>query len=557
MVIHAATLSPVFVEVIKTKAPSGKIYETHLVRESLRTPQGPRSRTVCNISKLPPAVRDVIAQSLKGAPLVDPNSAVLHDACDFGGLAVLRDAWSRLGLQALFANMDPDHAARLQAMIFARLLFPCAKLALADKARGTVLALACGLPQDEIFDEDALYEAMDQLTGRWSPLVSGLYKSTFPQKANIALYDITSVYFEGKGPAGLARYGYSRDHRSDRVQVNLAVVTDVKGIPISLSVLRGNRADNKTLLGLLKMLKRRFGITEATFVFDGGMSGTINLEAMREAGLSYVTRLSNATLDSLLTQSAETLEEVNQMELGDQPKLIEVEHDGQRYVLAGGAWRAERDRERREARLQKGAAILVKLAASKRVKVNAQKLASTVGRTLDKVKAHKYFQYEIDAQGQLRWSRKTEVIKDEQCRDGWYLLHTNEPAAKCSKEAVLGHYKSLLEVEDAFRELKTYLEVRPIYHYKPHRVVNHIRLCFLAYWISARLGREWGLAGELQEVTRLLRTLQTIRVGHLQFGTETQRVVMTNIPDDLQATLNKLQLHRLFATPPSWVKRTM
>ena len=121
---------------------------------------------------------------------------------------------------------------------------------------------------------------MDQLTGRWSPLVTGLYQKAFPDKVRIALYDITSVYFEGHGPKGLAHYGYSRDHRSDRVQVNLAVVTDEKGIPISLSILRGNRTDNKTLTGLLKLLKRRFNITEATFVFDGGMSAEINLQAM-------------------------------------------------------------------------------------------------------------------------------------------------------------------------------------------------------------------------------------------------------------------------------------
>ena len=433
-----------FVETIKSKSAKGKIYETYLVRESVRTPQGPRSRTLCNISKLPAEIRNIITHSLKGGSFIDPNTAKLLDASDFGGIAVLRDAWKRFGLESLFTSIPSVHSARLQAMIFSRLLFPCAKLALADQARGTVLAAACGLPPDETFDEDDLYTAMDQLTGRWSPLIRDLYHHSFPQQVTIALYDSTSVYFEGKGPAGLARYGYSRDHRADRVQVNLAVVTNETGIPISLSILRGNRADNKTLLGLLKILKRRFGITRATFVFDGGMSGTINLETMREAGLSYVTRLSNATLASLLEQSAETLTEVQQMELGDKPKLIEIQHQGQRYILAGGAWRAQRDRERREARIKKGIATLEKLAATKRTKVNAQKLSSTIGRALEKNKAHKYFDYRIDDQGQIQWSTKKDTIKEEQSRDGWYLLHTNEKSDQSTKEKILEHYKSLL-----------------------------------------------------------------------------------------------------------------
>lgn len=364
--------------------------------------------------------------------------------------------------------------------------------------------------------------------------------------------------FEGKGPRGLARYGHSRDHRGDRPQVNLAVVTDEAGVPISVSILRGNRADNKTLLGRLKILRRRFGLVEATFAFDGGMSGAVNLESMDRAGLSYVTRLSNATLESLITERPETGPEMGpemgQMELCDQPRLMEIEHEGKRHILAGGAWRAARDRERREARILKGSALLTKLAATKRKRVNAQKLASTVGRALEKAKAHKYFSYRVEADGRLVWERKESIIAAEIAHDGWYLLHTNLPIESAPKEKILGHYKNLLEVEDAFRELKTYLKVRPVHHHRPDRVVNHIRICFLAYWLSARLGREWGIAGDNREVTRQLRLLQTIRIGHLKYGEPAQRAMMTSIPKDLETTLATHKLTHLFSTVPPWVK---
>src|SRR5581483_1996249 len=227
---------------------------------------------------------------------------------------------------------------------------------------------------------------------------------------------------------GLAEYGHSRDHRSDRPQILLAVATDAQGVPVHVSILRGNRADNKTLQGLLRTLRRRFGITEATFVFDGGMSSQVNLEAMSQAHLKYVTRLSSATLQSLLAE----LPQETQLQLGDRQQVVEITHQGKRYVIAGGHWRQQRDQERRAARLEKADKELKRLASVKRKKVNAQKLASQVGRALQRLKAHKYFTYEVEPNGQLKWSRKEALIEQEQQTDGWFLLHTNQSASECN-----------------------------------------------------------------------------------------------------------------------------
>jgi transposase len=537
----------VFVQTTTSSRKNGKTYVSYLVRESFRTPQGPRSRTVCNITDLPVPTRDLIAASLKGQDFLPAGQVQLHAALDYGGLAVLNDAWARFGLGELFANIGSRRQrGLLQAVIYGRLLFPCAKLSLAQKAQGTWLAQACGLDPKESFAEDDIYAAMDQLTGHWVGLEKQLYQRAFPQAVRLVLYDLTSVYFEGHGPAHLAKYGHSRDHRSDRPQIILAVATDSEGLPLHVSVLRGNRNDTQTLQGLLHTLRRRFGIKEATFVFDGGMSSQLNLEALTAASLAYVTRLSAATLHRLVEELA--LEK--QLELGDRQKLMEITHQGKRYVIAGGRWRQQRDQERRQSRIDQAQAELKRLAAVKRKKMDAQKLASQVGRSLQRLKAHKYFTYQVDAQGVLQWERKEELIAQEAQQDGWYLLHTNEPVQKCSGEQVLGHYKGLLEVEEAFCELKSYLEVRPVHHWRPDRVVNHVRLCFLAFWLSARLGREWRARGEAEEVPRVLRHLQTIRVGQLQMGQNIHRTVMTQIPENLNDQLRKLGLAALFASPP-------
>jgi len=537
----------VFVQTTTSSRKNGKTYISYLVRESFRTPAGPRSRTICNITDLPVHTRDLIVASLKGQSFLAADQVQLHEALDYGGLAVLNDAWSRFGLGELFSDIgSARQRALLQAVIFGRLLFPCAKLSLAQRAAGTWLAQACGLEAEESFDEDDIYEAMDQLNGHWVSLEKQLYQRAFAQGVRLVLYDLTSVYFEGQGPDHLAQYGHSRDHRSDRPQIILAVATDTEGLPIHVAVLRGNRNDTQTLQGLLHTLRRRFAIQEATFVFDGGMSSQINLEAMTAANLGFVTRLSASTLRTLV----EELDLEKQLELGDRQELIEVSHQGKRYVVAGGRWRQQRDQERRQSRIDKAERELKRLAAVKRSKVDVQKLASQVGRTLQRLKAHKYFNYHVDAQGLLQWEPKGDLISQEAQQDGWYLLHTNQPIQKCSGEQVLGHYKGLLDVEEAFCELKSYLEVRPIHHRRADRVVNHVRLCFLAYWMSARLGGEWRAKGETEEVPRVLRHLQTIRLARLGMAADNHRTLITQVPKNINAQLQKLGLAPLFASPP-------
>src|SRR5437667_455597 len=349
-------------------------------------------------------------------------------------------------------------AGLLKAMTLGRILFPSAKLALLDHARGTLLAAACGLDQaTEDFDEDDLYAAMDQLNGHWVGIEKQLYQKSFPQGVSLVLYDLTSVYFEGNGPSRTSQYGHSRDHRSDRPQVLLAVATDAQGLPLHLEVLRGNRGDTTTQ-GLLSTLRRRFGIREAVFVFDGGMSK----------------------------------------------------------------------------------------------KVNPQKLASQVGRALQRLKADKYFDYAVDPNGQLQWSRRTEVIQAEKIRDGLYLLGTNATPEQIPSTGVLSHYKNLLEVEDAFCHLKDYLRVRPVFHWRPDRVRNHVRICFLAYWLSAKLERQWRQKEQTIEVHNLLRQLQAIRLGQLHVHGKPLKTMVAQVPKDLNAILNKLGLLPLFSQPPTW-----
>jgi len=278
------------------------------------------------------------------------------------------------------------------------------------------------------------------------------------------------------------------------------------------------------------------------------MSSKVNLEAMDELGLKYVTRLCASTLDELLS----SLPSEPAPELWDRTQVMEIVREGKRYVVAGGCWRQQRDEQRRQARLAKAENELKRLAAVKRKEVNPQKLASQVGRALQRLKAHKYFEYAVDQDGHLQWSRRAEVIQAEQIRDGLYLLGTNASAEQIPSAGVLTHYKNLLEVEDAFCHLKDYLRVRPVFHRRPDRVRNHVRICFLAYWLIAKLERQWRQQDQTIEVHNLLRQLQTIRLGCLEVEGKPFKTMVTQVPRDLNAVLSKLGLLPLFSQPPTW-----
>ncbi|QSR87916.1 IS1634 family transposase [Methylacidiphilum caldifontis] len=528
---------------------NGKIYRSYLVRESYRVGKQVKTRILANLTRMPEEVRDAVRAILQGKKLVPIEEWEAPDALDYGGLAVLEQAWQRFGLDQALAGVKSERKRKLlKAMIYGRILFPSSKLALREEARGTLLAKACGLEEDDL-EEGDLYQAMDGLGWLWSGIERKLYEESQPAGASLVLYDLSSVYFEGDGPAGLAQYGYSRDHRQDRLQVLLAVATDSRGIPIHVEVLRGNRADSTTLTGLLVTLRGRFGIQEATFVFDGGMKSRWNLEILTGLELQYVTRATQAKLQEIIG----SLPEDRQLWLTDRTRVLEIEYQGVRYVIAGGEWRAQRDRERRERRIEKGEELLRQIARSMRKGVDPVNLGSQVGRALQKIQAHKYFQYGVDTKGRFWWKLDRDRVKEEEAIDGWYLLETNLPSTKASDQQVLTHYKRLAEVESAFSELKSYLEIRPVYHWRPDQIRNHIRLCFLAFWISAQLGTEWLAKGFTEEVPKVLRRLQSIRLVQLSSKGKPVISFLSRIPTELNALLHKLNLLPLFSHPPKWI----
>src|SRR6202521_4831491 len=257
----------------------------------------------------------------------------------------------------------------------------------------------------------------------------------------LVLYDLSSSYFEGTTCA-LAKLGYNRDGKKGLLQVNYGLLTDARGCPVAVSVHEGNTADSRTFMPAVHKLREAFGIERMVMVGDRGMVSQKAIDEMREAdGIGWITALKSASIRALLEQGH------LQMDLFDERNLLELsspDYPGERLVAC-----------RNEA--------LARLRAHKR-----EELLAATERHLEKIKAR------ADA------------------LDGLYIVRTSVPATQMDAPECVRNYKSLANVERAFRSLKTIdLKVRPIHHRKADRVRAHIFLCMLAYYVEWHLREAW------------------------------------------------------------------
>jgi transposase len=319
----------------------------------------------------------------------------------------------------------------------------------------------------------------DHLVGRWRDL----FNVTF----DVLLYDLTSTYFESDPPfpeGDKRRYGHSRDHRSDCVQVIIALVVTPEGLPLAYEVLPGNTKDDTTLRGFLDRIERQYGKARRIWLMDRGVPTEAVLAEMRAADppVQYLVGTPKGRLTRL--EKALLAKPWQDARPGVQVKLLP--QDGELYVFAQSADRVAKDRAIRRRQLKWLWARLKQLAGMKLTREEllmrlgaARKQARTAWRllTIEVAKDSAAFSYRLD-RAKLRRARR---------REGRYLLRTNltddDPAR------LWGLYLQLVSVEEAFRNLKGDLAIRPIFHQDQARIEAHIFIAFLAYCLHVTLGR--------------------------------------------------------------------
>ncbi len=518
------------------KKYKGTSYTNYLLVESVATPKGPRQRTICSLGDLSPGpakkwhdlarrleaslagqlsldepdpqVEALTAKARPagaGRPPAEQDIVAVHadqvrveHAREAGPVHVGHQMWLRLGMPEILAQAGLDAKSRClsEVMTLNRLVAPSSEHAMPDWVRTTALSDLLGVDFSALADE-ALYRNLDRLHPQRGTIEAALAereKNLFNLDDTYLLYDLTSTYFEGQAMLNpKAKRGYSRDHRPDCKQVVVGLVLDRDGFPKAHEVFEGNRQDRASLDEMLDLLEKRSGRHGGgTVIVDRGMAHDDNLKQIRERGHHYLVA---ARQSERKRWEKEFDEDGGWQEVIRQPSptnpaqkksrvwIQRAEHEGELYVLAKSEGRVAKDRairEKQEGRLLADLGKLERRIAKGKLK-EAAKIHQAIGRLRERYsRVGRYYDIELSTDpDRLVWKEKAEAKKRAADLDGCYLLRTSR--LDLDAEEAWRLYILLTRAENAFRDLKSPLSERPIFHQLERRVETHIFLCILAY----------------------------------------------------------------------------
>jgi hypothetical protein len=457
-----------------------------LLRESWREGKRTRKRTVANLSSLPMDQVELLRRVLKGETLVPMDEAFeIVRSRPHGHVAAVVGTMNRLGLPEVLGTRVHRERQLVLAMIAARILDPCSKLATAQRLGSDTLSSSLG----EVLgvsgaDADDLYQALDWLA-RGQERIEKKLALRHLADGDRVLWDVTPVPFESHR-CELAVFGRpKRGGRSQR-QVLFGLLATGVGVPVGVEVFAGNTGDPDTVGPALDRLQGRFGLKKVTMVGDRGMITDARIETeLRPRGVDWITALRAPTIRKLMKEGGPL-----QLSLFDEQDLAEIhspDFPGERLIACRNPLLAEDRARTREELLQVTEQKLAKVKArterERRPLKGEDAIGVAVGKVLGASKVAKHFRYEI-TEHSLAFERDDASIQAEASLDGIYVIRTNVSAETLGAEGVVQSYKDLSEVEKSFRIMKGFaLEVGPIRHQLERRVRAHIFLCMLARYV--------------------------------------------------------------------------
>jgi transposase len=454
-----------------------------LLREGWREGKKTRKRTLANISDWPLSKIETLRRLLRDELLVSPDDLFQTErTLPHGHVEAILGTIRRLGLDSIISSKPCRERDLVVAMIVERLIHPCSKLATTREWHTTTLAEELSVGDA---DEDDLYQAMDWLLERKKRIENKL-ASRHLAEGCLVLYDVTSSYYEGR-TCPLARFGHDRDGQRGLPIIVYGVLTDGAGRPLAVEIYPGDTGDSSTVADRVDVLRRRFGLSRVVIVGDRGMLTQPQLDKIKKhPGMGWITALTSVAIRSLVEKGA------LQLSLFDEKNLAEVtspDYPGERLVVCYNPLLEEERARKRGELLESTDKGLAKVSreVARRVKkpLKESEIAFKVGRVLGRYKVGKHYSYTI-GNGSFQWARCQDSIEREEKLDGIYIIRTSEPKERLSAEDTVRSYKSLSQVELAFRCLKGVFDllVRPIRHRTADRVPAHIFLCLLAYYVE-------------------------------------------------------------------------
>ena len=495
--VNLTNLLAITAQILYTKAmyidsiPNRTSPPAILLRENHREGGKVVKKTIANLSKCPPEAVAALRLALRGVELVPKEDFfAVEKSTPHGHVQAVLGAMRTLGMETLLASRPCRERDLVMAMIAQRLLNPVSKLATTRLWNATTLAQELAV-QDA--DANELYDALDWLLKRQGRVEKKLAKRHLEEGA-VVLFDVSSSSYHGR-TCPLAQRGYNRDGEK-LPSIVYGLLTGPKGRPIAIDVYPGNTGDPATVPDQVEKLRDGFGLGRVVLAGDRGMLTQARIDALRDyPGLGWISALRFSAIRDLVEVGA------FQPSLFDTQNLAEftsADYPGERLVACFNPLLAEDRKRTRNELLAATEARLTKIAAqvARRTKtpMSADEIGVKVGKIINRQKVGKHFELTIE-DNLLRFKRNEESIARETQVDGIYIVRTSESAQALSAEDTVRTYKSLGQVEQAFRCLKGVdLRVRPIRHRSEAHVRAHIFLCMLAYYV------EWHMRKALSPV---------------------------------------------------------
>lgn len=525
------------------RSKDGKRHAYWALVESYRTARGPRQRVVAWLGAMDErgrlGVRGSAQQQQRQRQVelfeehepewveVDLKRVRVERSRKFGGVWMGRELMRQLGLDEFFRRTlaqgreEVPWAVMAEVLVLGRLCEPSSELHLAERFyEASALDDLLGVPSEKVND-DRLYRALDALLPHKQALEKQLKEKLgelFELDYDLLLYDVTSTYFEGEAANNpLAVRGYSRDHRPDCQQVNIALVVSRCGMPLGYEVFAGNRNDATTVEQMVGHIEGLYGKANRIWVMDRGMVSQDNVEYLREGGRRYIIGTAKNSLKKFERELM--AEDWKQVHEGLEVRLVPAPGGKEVFILCRSAERQAKEQamhERFEKRIEDG---LRKIAEScRKQRQQPGVIERRVGRLLGQnTRAAALFavRVETDAAGsaQLRWARLEAWREWARLSEGCYVLRSN--VTDWAPEELWRAYIQLTEAEAAFRIQKADLKLRPVWHQRRDRVEAHILVCFLAYVLWKALAaqcRQAGLGDEPRQIFQALADLSMVDV---------------------------------------------
>ena len=446
------------------------------------------------LTGLPLATLELIQATLRGEATLksSPEALRITRSREFGASAALLALAKDIGLdKALYSRPSEPWVRDCLAMIIGRIVHQGSKLSLSQTTGFSALWELCGVDGPVDVDEHC-YASMDRLLERQDAIQKNLAAKHL-KNGTLVLYDITSSYFEGEyAGSELVQFGYNRDGKRGHEQVVIGLITNDQGCPVSIEVFPGNTQDASTVAAKVAELRKSYGVKDIVLVGDRGMitaSNEAKLKALPEGeGLKIISALTHRESVEMLVRCEQT------PELFDDKKIIEITDPAdpeRRYCLCRNPFNAQREGRTRSELIERNQAELTQIATTAARSQSTKKpatdavIGARVGKALAKTKMGKYFTWEVQTGGQLQWQLDAGKVAADAALDGCYVIKTTVSAEAMGAEQIVARYKSLSQVEQAFRNMKTVsLQMRPMYHKSDARIRAHVFLCMLAYHLQ-------------------------------------------------------------------------